>query len=181
MRTDFLRGGNRLIRLASIVLAGVICRVSADQPILVEGGGAKISIDTSSDPSSQRDRLRISAMFGDESKEWRYDDLTVDPEKTGFAIAEIHKVKHDSFLFVHAYSGGASCCWSLLVFNLSARKPIGELLPSSSPIKIVTRGQQCKVGAVSYPIVDAAEQKAAIPRRSWSCFDGTHFKRSSAD
>jgi hypothetical protein len=116
--------------------------------------------------------LHIKATRDGRTAMWRYSGLELDAEP-GAVRAEIRELKGAPFLFVHAYSGGASCCWSLLVFDLAQLKPLGEMLPSNGSIVLRRKVAACGLQAEYWLRKDppGPEDKAL------RCFDGTIFRK----
>lgn len=104
-----------------------------------------------------------------------YKPKWLDPEETGVPVAEIFPTFHRDFLFIHKSSGGASCCWSLLVFDLKELKPLGEEAPSSAPIKLEAGRPGCALGA---DITPTASGPSRPTHPSFYCFDGTTFAKA---
>lgn len=151
----------------------------AGETVEVTDGAAKISVAEQGDEDQGTQLLQVTVTSGGQSASWKYNDLSLDPERTGKANAEIAQGRGSKYLFVHAYSGGASCCWSLLVFNLDKLQPLGSVLDSQSPIKLAKGVGACAVGAYSEPVsADGGEGGAS--GRQFSCFDGKGFVKAGS-
>ena len=118
--------------------------------------------------------MRIRVIGGQHDRRWRYRDFWLDQETK--KSVELGQVEQDRYLFVHTYSGGASCCWSLLVFDLTKGKALGELLKGYSGIDMEKGSGNCPVAAVTVPeLPEYSATNAGKPFKY--CFDGVRFSR----
>jgi len=158
-----------------VMLLGICGGVAADStgapfpPVVLEHGGTQVRVWETLNRDDEFKTLHIKATRDGRSAAWRYGDSGLDPEPHAVP-AEIREVRGVPFLFVHDYSGGASCCWSLLVFDLAQLKPLGELLSSSASIDLRRKEAACGLEAEYYLV-------RSPTRRRVRCFDGTAFRK----
>lgn len=81
-----------------------------------------------------------------------------------------------SFLFVKSYSGGAHCCWSLLVYDLNKKIFIGEMLRSYSSISLNKVDEDCLVRAKISPSDIPSQIEPQLYPVIFFCFDSGVFK-----
>jgi hypothetical protein len=150
----------------------------AEENVTVEKGGTRATITAS--PIGTRDPegfVEVAITSPGRTGKWKYDQTWLDPEETGIPVAQIFSAGNRDFLFVHTYSGGASCCWSLLAFDLRDVKPLTKQVASASPINLVTEAPGCELGAAITP---ATSDHSRHQRSSFYCFDGKKLSKMSS-
>jgi hypothetical protein len=152
--------------VASMVLAAGRA-LAEGGPIVVEDGNARAEI------TSEAAALVVRLAVGERRAEWRYEDLSLDPEATDLPPAEYVQGGGGRLLLVRAYSGGAHCCWSLLAFDTGRLVALGPVLEGQSPIERAAGRKTCRLAAVTEPV----ERKKGQPTpRTLFCFDGERFR-----
>ena len=145
---------------------------------VVEKGGTRATITASPfDGREPAGFVEVAITSQGRTGKWKYGQTWLDPEKTGIPVAEIYSAGDRDFLFVHTYSGGASCCWSLLAFDLRDVKPLTRQVGSASPIKLVRDAAGCELGAAITP---TTSDRSRDPRSSFYCFDGKKLSKMSS-
>lgn len=168
-------------KLAAVVMAVMTLTGAApwgelDAGVELVDGTTKVSVAVKGDAHQGGEALRVAVVSDGRSAEWSYDNVWLDPERAGKLSAEIAGTSRGKVLLVHAYSGGAACCWSLLAFDLSQLKPLGEFVPSQSSIEILKGKHGCALGASSVPVATGGPGHGA--GRAFYCFDGERFVKS---
>lgn len=102
---------------------------------------------------------------------WRWEEGGLDPEQTGWPRAEVRETRGGPFLFVRTYSGGAHCCWGLLVFDLRRLESRGLQLASARSIELAKGPRACPLRAVGAFL----PAKGGPPQRGRRCFAGGRF------
>jgi hypothetical protein len=164
--------------VAVMTLTGAAARAEPDESVELVDGATKVSIAVKGDAHQGGEALWVAVVSDGRSAEWSYDNVWLDPERTGKLSAEIAGSSRGKVLLVHAYSGGAACCWSLLAFDLSRLKPPGEFVPSQSSINIMKGEHGCALGASSVPVATGGPGHGG--GRAFYCFDGERFVKSSS-
>ncbi|WP_157572648.1 hypothetical protein [Nevskia soli] len=163
--------------MAVMALAGAPVWAGSDAGVELVDGATKVSIAVKGDAHQGGEALRVAVVSDGRSAEWSYDNVWLDPERTGKLGAEIAGTSRGKVLLVHAYSGGAACCWSLLAFDLGRLKPLGESVPSQGSIEILKGKHGCALGASSVPVATGGPGHGG--ERTFYCFDGERFVKSS--
>jgi len=176
---------------AAAVLAGALALAQGERSYVVEKDGITATVaDTVAGGGSKVPVLKVSAELGARSAEWQYRNLVLDPELTGSPVADIVSTAAGHLLVVHAYTGGAGCCWLLLLFDLRQLRPLGQPLASRLPIEVVKDERGCELGALASPQPPpppppppggvkrktTPRVKPPPPPELFHCFDGSAFR-----
>lgn len=159
--------------IATALVAAALA-LAPPAPLVVEKGDARATITASRWSPDDPGELKVEVEVAERTREWSYAATWLDPEATGVAPAEILSAGGRDYLFVHTYSGGARCCWALLVFDLARREALGSLLPSESPIALQVGQGKCAVRATATP---TGGTPSAPAREAAYCFDGRRFTK----
>lgn len=96
----------------------------------------------------------LSVVWIDEKEHrsllWNELNFMLDPEQTN--IWEIAAHKNIPFLALSIYSGGANCCWEVLVFRLDNPAFFRRGFPSGAAPRFTTKGDECPLGATILPV-----------------------------
>jgi hypothetical protein len=166
------------LAIAGVLAAGPAVEAPAELTIESHGTRAIVTARPLLDPAGAL--LTVSVDSGTRSGSWEYRNLYLD-EESGAPAAEILEASRRDYLFVRAYSGGASCCWTLLVYDLAELRPVGQQLASQSPIELVRGKHGCEVGAVAVPIDRRGPTGNSRSPPALYCFDGRKFSRMATE
>jgi hypothetical protein len=97
--------------------------------------------------SGMRSTVEVTLTRHGKTAAWRSEDLWLDPERTGWPLAEAHETKDGLFLFVRTYTRGAHCCWGFLVFDMRRLASRGLQLASEGSVELVKGRRRCALGA----------------------------------
>jgi hypothetical protein len=164
-------------RRAAAGLLAAAAAAGAPAGFTVESNGttATVTARPPTDPAGAD--LTVSVSSAARSASWEYRNLFLDQE-SGAPPAEILQTNQRDYLFVLAYTGGASCCWTLMVYDLAELQPVrGQQLASRSPIELVHDKDGCKVGAVATPFDPREGAGPSRTNAALYCFDGGKFSR----
>ncbi len=96
----------------------------------------------------------LSVVWMDEKEHrkvlWNEPNFMLDPEQAN--IWEIATHKNIPFLALSIFSGGANCCWEVLVFRLDKPAFFRRGFPSGAAPRFTTKAIECPLGATILPV-----------------------------
>jgi hypothetical protein len=163
--------------LALLSAAAFSYQTPSEEIVSVKDGGVTASVSVTQDNLDlNHQTLRVKVAARGRSAAWKFEGLSLDPEPDGPGTVEIFGTSQGRFLFVHAYSGGAHCCWSLQAFDLIRLKPLESSILSEGSIDVGKGVGGCELGAKWQPqILDPSRD---IPPTAYSCFNGRRFVKA---
>lgn len=151
------------------------------QHILIESGSIKADIsqsykDLGPDIMRKAGTLNIEINNANDRKKWELPyELNAESWLPNSQPVMLLQTEGGNFLFVHGYSGGASCCWTLLVFNLDELSYSGNTAASTSPIEFDDSMKNiCKTEIGAWITPDGVTQRAQL-KSIYYCFDNGKF------
>lgn len=162
--------------LFPIVLALATAAVPERLVVVAEAGTAKATVtetDFKRPIRGPQASLDVAMSNGRRSARWHVDGWRLDVERESAANAEFLSLGGRTYLFVHAFSGGAHCCWTLFAFDAATLRPLGRVLDGSSSISLVSQ-PGCRIGAITVPNDPRHEIQHLGP--DLYCFDGRTFR-----
>lgn len=120
-------------------------------------------------------KLTVEIENPGKKKKWEFQGSSIAAE--GWDATSWPVVIYGKYLFIQKYSGGASCCWSMLAFDLDRLKYLGDSVASQTTIDYDYRTKyadsSCHMGIWGTEITSSYDRPLA--ERIQYCFNGKKF------